>query len=44
MALKLGLIQGDVLDRHGSLAWLVFDHAINQGEGVAMGEEPLYLL
>jgi hypothetical protein len=44
MALKLGLIKGDVLDRHGPLPWLVFDHTIDQGKGVAMGEEPLNLL
>ena len=44
MALKLGLIKGHVLDRHGPLSRLVFNHTIDQGKGVAMGKKPLNLL
>jgi len=43
MALKLWLVEGDVLDRHGPLAGLMLDHAIHQGEGIAMGQQPLDL-
>ena len=44
MALKLGFIQGDVFDRHGTQAGLVLQHPIHQREGIPMGEEPNDLL
>jgi hypothetical protein len=44
MALELGLIEGDVLNRHCSLARLVLDHPIHQREGIAVGQQTLDLL
>jgi hypothetical protein len=38
MALELGLVEGDVLDRHSPLAGLVLDHPIHQRKGIAVGQ------
>jgi hypothetical protein len=44
MTLELGLIEGDVLDRHGPLAGLMLQDPIHQGEGIAVGQQSLDLL
>ena len=44
MALELGLVKGDVLDRHRPLARLVLNHPVHEGEGVTVGQETLDLL
>jgi hypothetical protein len=44
MALELGLVDGDVLDRHSHLPRHVLHHPIHQGEGIAMGQKALDLL
>ena len=44
MPLEVGFIDGDVLDRDGPFARLMFDHPIHKGERITMGQQSLYLL
>jgi hypothetical protein len=43
MSLKMGLIEGDILDRHSPLPWLMLQDAIHQRERIAMGQQSLNL-
>ena len=44
MALELGLVKGDVLDRHRPLTRLMLNHPVHQREGITVGQESLDLL
>lgn len=39
MALELGFVDGDVLDGHGPLTRLMFDHPIHKSKWIAVGQQ-----